>query len=283
MYRKDRLCASLHHHLSIHLFWFLCSTHNHDNCLPKLSDICRSCLVVLAAMFPKRRPTEGEPGLNCPNCPAQLSPFIMREESGKSSAFPSDVIPLQRWLPAARSKPWATVTAKHFQHFRAALAPLITMTRMTHGISPLQNVLENIGAGQDQGLLTVIGNGEVPYIRPHPDLHQLANALKLKAFSYYPMIRHWGVHSSLLQLVNWRWTCRRACNILPAASGSSPTAVNSQSLLFATVIAPLLLSHFPMHPIGTPKLILSQWYFYKAEQSQLNKLSRNWARKVVHD
>lgn len=64
------------------------------------------------------------------------------------------------------------------------------MTRMTHGISPLQNVLENIGAGQGQGLLTVIGNGEVPYIRPHPDLQQLANALKLKAFSYYPMIRH---------------------------------------------------------------------------------------------
>lgn len=37
--------------------------------------------------------------------------------SGNSSAFPTDVIPLQRWVPAARSKSWATVTAKHFQHF----------------------------------------------------------------------------------------------------------------------------------------------------------------------
>lgn len=79
MYRKGRICASFHHHLPIHLFWFLCSTHNHDNCLPKLSDICRSCLVVLAAMFPKWRPTEGEPRLNSPNLPAQLSPF--NEES----------------------------------------------------------------------------------------------------------------------------------------------------------------------------------------------------------
>lgn len=75
MYGKDRVCASFHHRLSIHLFWSLCCAHNHDNCLPKLSDICRSCLVVLAATFPKWRPTEGEPELNSPNCPAQLSPF----------------------------------------------------------------------------------------------------------------------------------------------------------------------------------------------------------------
>lgn len=170
MYRKDRICASFHHHLSIHLFWFLCSTHNHDNCLPKLSDICRSCLVVLAAMFPKWRSRRKESPGWTPQNALHTSAHLMRKVSGNSSAFPTDVTPLQHWVPVARSRSWATVTAKHFQHFCAALVQLITMPRMTHGISFLQRVLENTGAGQDQGLLTVIGNGEVPYIRTHPDL-----------------------------------------------------------------------------------------------------------------
>lgn len=98
------------------------------------------------------------------------SAHLTRKVSGNRSAFPTDVIPLQHWVPVAISKSWATVTAKHFQRFCAALVRLITMTRMTHGISSLQNVLENMGAGQDQGLLTVIRNREVPYIRSHPDL-----------------------------------------------------------------------------------------------------------------
>lgn len=105
-----------------------------------------------------------------PRTALHSSAHLMRQASGNSSAFPTNVIPLQRRVPAARSKSQATVTAKHFQHFRAAFARLITMTRMTHGISSLQNVLESMEAGQDQSLSTVIRNGEVPYIRSHPDL-----------------------------------------------------------------------------------------------------------------
>ena len=48
-------------------------------------------------------------------------------------------------------------------------ARLITMTRMTHGISSLQNILENIGAGHIQSVWQQ-SETEVPYIWSHPDL-----------------------------------------------------------------------------------------------------------------
>lgn len=51
---------------------------------------------------------------------------------------------------------------------------------MTHGMSSLQDILENMAAGQVQGLWQQLER-VVPYIGSHPDLYKLENVLKLKA------------------------------------------------------------------------------------------------------
>lgn len=162
MYREDRLCASFHHHPSIHLFWISCSTHNHDNCLPKLSDICRSCLVVLAAMFPKWRPMEGEPRLNSPNCPAQLSPFN-EERDWKQLCFSHWCYPTATLGSCGKKQDMSYCHSKAPPTFLCSLSLAYHHDQDDSGIS-LQSILENMGAGQDQGLLTVIGNGKYPIL-----------------------------------------------------------------------------------------------------------------------
>jgi len=71
MYRKDRICANRYHRLSIHLFWFIFSIYNHDNCLPaqaiRLMQKLSGCLGsnVSKEKMGRRRVWAEVPELNC--------------------------------------------------------------------------------------------------------------------------------------------------------------------------------------------------------------------------